>query len=196
VFIHDHAQRIRDRPIPDLDTARAGIDAVTRQRGLSEQSRHVLVNMARLALAARDPDQRRVREDDLHQIPERRTALAHALARVGLLQPAHTATPLGRSGALPMLVARSCEHCLTWSGKPERLCKGCRGFAANHPGAKRCRRCRRLLPVADGLCRFCQLVLNGGRDDPAVRDQLWLGGDLAPRLITHTTNTAGPSPSE
>jgi hypothetical protein len=114
--------------------------------------------------------------------------LAHALARVGLLQPAHTDAP---AGARPNLVARSCEHCLSWSGKAERLCKGCRRFAATHPDTERCRRCRRVLPVAHGHCRLCQLVLNGRRLDAAAPDQLWLGGHLAPRLIARAMESAG-----
>jgi hypothetical protein len=115
VFAPDHAQRIKDRPNPDLSAARVGIGAVVRERGLNEQSRHVLVNMARLALAARDPDQRRVFVDDLHQIPEQRTALAHALARTGLLQPGGAAAAGARGAtdaggpklrALPELVGQ------------------------------------------------------------------------------------------
>src|SRR6266498_3700656 len=65
------------------------IAEVAGELGRGARWRLAAVSMARLALAARDPDERLVREEDLDQLPAqlRRRDLAEALSRAGLLRP-------------------------------------------------------------------------------------------------------------
>lgn len=92
----------------------------------------------------------------------------------------------GRGAAgrpFPVSPQRSCEHCDSWGTR--KLCESCSSW--KHPGhpAGDCNRCgRKGIPLLDGLCRACCLHID--QHGPETREQpwtqLWLGGDLAPRL--------------
>src|SRR6266540_1405379 len=135
--------------------------------------------MARLALAARDPDERLVCEEALDQLPAqlRRRDLAEALSRAGLLRPRpglglaparlarRPPAACRRRLPRPAHPLRSCEHCLAWTGDGKRICD---------------------------CCRDCHLVLAqhalAGHDTDGrpggQGDQLWFGGGAAPQLWT------------
>jgi site-specific recombinase XerC len=204
-FLLEDAKRIRDRPIADLPAVERAITEVAGELGRSAYWRWVAVGMARLALAARDPDERLVREEALDQLPAQlsRRDLAEALRRAGLLRPRPglgqapvrlaPRPPAARQRRLPRPASslRSCEHCLAWAGDGKRLCGCCREWAANH-AVGTCRRCRRDLPLKQDRCRFCHLVLAqhalAGRHPNGHHgghgDQLWFGGSAALQLWT------------
>ncbi len=148
------------------------IAEVAGELGRGARWRLAAVSMARLALAARDPDERLVREEDLDQLPAqlRRRDLAEALSRAGLLRPRSglglapvrlaPRPPAARRRRLPRPAhpLRSCEHCLAWAGDGKRICHCCREWAHRHTVGT-CRRCRRNLPLKHDRCRSCHLVL-------------------------------------
>src|SRR6266542_340901 len=88
-FLLEDAKRIRDRPIADMSAVERAIAEVAGELGRGVGWRLAAVSMARLALAARDPDERLVREEALDQLPAQlcRRDLAEALRRAGLLRP-------------------------------------------------------------------------------------------------------------
>ncbi len=105
--------------------------------------------------------------------------LCAGLTRAGTLPP----RPRGSRAAVPVSPQRSCEHCDSWGTR--KLCESCSSW--KHPGypAGDCTRCgRKGIPLLDGLCRACCLHID--QHGPETRaqpwTQLWLGGDLAPRL--------------
>jgi len=181
------------------------IAEVAGELGRGARWRLAAVSMARLALAARDPDERLVREEDLDQLPAqlRRRDLAEALSRAGLLRPRSglglapvrlaPRPPAARRRRLPRPAhpLRSCEHCLAWAGDGKRICHCCREWAHRHTVGT-CRRCRRNLPLKHDRCRSCHLVLAqhalAGHDTDGrpggQGDQLWFGGGAAPQLWT------------
>jgi integrase len=204
-FLLEDAKRIRDRPIADLPAVERAITQVAGELGRGAHWHWAAVGMARLALAARDPDERLVREEALDQLPAQlcRRDLAEALRRAGLLRPRPglglvpvrlAPRPLAaRQWRLPRPAGplRSCEHCLAWAGDGKRICHCCREWAANH-AVGTCRRCRRDLPLKQDRCRFCHLVLAqhalAGRDTDrhlaGHGDQLWFGGGAGLQLWT------------
>jgi integrase len=175
-------QRIRDRVLPGFAEVEQRIRAIRDERGLSRSWCSLTVNMARLALAGRDPDERQVREEDLDQIPTQRRHLKEALRAVGLLRlrieppgPFHARYPF-----------RSCEHCLAWSGHGRRFCTPCLVWNRIYRNqVSTCGRCQRTLPLKDGQCRFCLLVLAEDLLGEGPVEQLWFGGaGFAPVLNT------------
>jgi len=187
VFTRGHAKRIKDRHIAGLQTAAREIACLAGKRGYGQSWRRRAAGMARLALAARDPAEDRVREEDLDQLPALidRRELAEALARAGLLRR-HHGVMLIRPGASGGGTdqRRSCEHCLAWGGDGKRICDPCREWERRHAVGV-CTRCRRLLALKKSRCRFCHLVLTEHGGDPRHGgDQLWFGGSIALQLST------------
>src|SRR6266511_3238270 len=82
-FLLEDAKRIRDRPIADMSAVERAIMEVAGELGRGVGWRLAAVSMARLALAARDPDERLVREEALDQLPAQlcRRDLAEAFRR-------------------------------------------------------------------------------------------------------------------
>ncbi|MGW7134489.1 hypothetical protein ACWGIA_39975 [Streptomyces bobili] len=77
----------------------------------------------------------------------------------------------------------SCAHCLAWTNDRAKICNGCKGWRHDHPTVSQCRRCQRQLPLRDGFCRMCTLVLRETEIDIsgtalAGGDQLWFGRGL------------------
>jgi hypothetical protein len=181
------------------------IAEVAGELGRGAAWRLAAVSMARLALAARDPDERLVCEEALDQLPAqlRRRDLAEALSRAGLLRPRpglglaparlarRPPAACRRRLPRPAHPLRSCEHCLAWTGDGKRICDCCREWAHRHTVGT-CRRCRRNLPLKHDRCRSCHLVLAqhalAGHDTDGrpggQGDQLWFGGGAAPQLWT------------
>lgn len=82
--------------------------------------------------------------------------------------------------------AGSCVHCLAWANDQLTLCHGCRGWRQLHPDVSECERCQRLLPLKQGKCRYCTLLLKETEVDVSGialvgGDQLWFGRELALR---------------
>lgn len=190
-FTIEDAQRIRGRHIPELDSIRPVIDQMRTDRRRSEAWTRLMIDMVRLALAAREPAEHLVGEEDIDVLPSQRGALIEVFRRAGLLRrrtvPGATRLPPRPRAALRQRMAprgvpqRSCELCLSWSGGNARICAACKEWRRRNP-AGRCRRCGDTLPVRDHLCRFCHQVLaeHSAGDTPV--DQLWFGGALAVQL--------------
>ncbi|MFF7250459.1 hypothetical protein ACFZBU_42085 [Embleya sp. NPDC008237] len=181
---HD-AVRIHDRDIPDLDTVFTELARIAAERGVTGATwSPTMRSMARLALAAREPGERTVRREVLPQLPQMHPTIGVALERTGLLAPRRmrlVAPGSSRHG--------SCEHCLSWANDRVRICARCWHWAHIHPRVGACDRCRRPLPLADGLCRFCTLVLAETEVDVSGialdgGDQLWFGREATSYLRT------------
>ncbi|MFG2133159.1 hypothetical protein ACGFNV_36035 [Streptomyces sp. NPDC048751] len=75
---------------------------------------------------------------------------------------------------------------MAWANDRKRLCFGCRGWRQLHPDVSACERCQRHLPLKQGKCRFCTLLLKETEFDVsgislAGGDQLWFGREFALR---------------
>jgi hypothetical protein len=152
-----HARRIKHRDLADYDRLKKAAIALATERGLSTAWWRMTCLMIRLTLAVRDADgDDRVREEALD------------------------------AASKPH---RSCRHCDCWGFRT--LCPGCSVWKDTpelHPVGD-CTRCARpAVPLRDGLCRACCLHLDqhGPHTRPETWTQLWLGGDLAPRLAMRT----------
>jgi hypothetical protein len=134
---------------------------------------------ARLALAARPPDERLVCSEALADLPQMAPTLHEALKRAGLLAPPRL-VPSWMSASLG-----SCRECLAWTNERDQRCTPCLNWGAGRQPAP-CHRCGLLLPLRDGHYRRCVLtVAETDYDLDDIRldggDQLWFGGPLAPR---------------
>ena len=180
-----HARRVRDRDLAGYDRLREAAIALAAERGLTTAWWRGTCLMLRLALAVRESDGGgQITREALDDLPKFRNAAAdvlrHAgLTRAGMLPP----RPRGSRAAVPVSPQRSCEHCDSWGTR--KLCESCSSW--KHPGhpAGDCDRCgRKGIPRLDDLCRACCLHID--QHGPETREQpwtqLWLGGDLAPRL--------------
>ncbi|MGY2116628.1 hypothetical protein ACW9HR_22210 [Nocardia gipuzkoensis] len=175
-FTIEHARRISDRPIADFETVATAIAELRYEHGRTSSWQYLALQMARLALAARDADQARVYEQDLQDLPELRAMTTEALRRAGLLDEL-------KVRAVPKDGLRSCEHCLCWEGARTKRCRQCWNWSQIHPPGI-CTRCRRHLPIKNDLCRFCQVLLAEHAPDQPPADQLWFGGEFALSLNT------------
>ena len=180
-----HARRIRDRDLAGYNRLREAAIALATERGLTTAWWRGTCLMLRLALAVRESDGGgQIMREALDDLPKFRNAAAdvlrHAgLTRAGTLPP----RPRGSRAAVPVSPQRSCEHCDSWGTR--KLCESCNSW--KHPGhpVGDCARCgRKGIPLLDGLCRACCLHID--QHGPETRaqpwTQLWLGGELAPRL--------------
>ena len=108
--------------------------------------------------------------------------LRHAdLTSTGILRPRRRPRPV-----VPRTPQRSCQYCDCWGTRA--TCPGCAWWKRQphlHPVGD-CGRPQ--VPLLDGLCRACCLHIDQyGRQARAESwTQLWLGGDLAPRLAMRT----------
>ncbi|WP_433662737.1 hypothetical protein ACQPW1_11660 [Nocardia sp. CA-128927] len=175
-FTLEHARRISDRPIADLEVVAATIAKLRSEHSRTGSWQRLALQMARLALAARDADQPRVYEQDLHDLPELRGTISEALRRTELLDELEVR-------AIPKDGLRSCEHCLCWEGARTKRCRQCWSWSQIHPVGT-CTRCHRHLPIKNDLCRFCQVLLAEYAPEQPPADQLWFGGELALTLNT------------
>ncbi|MFJ4644531.1 tyrosine-type recombinase/integrase [Streptomyces bobili] len=179
--------RIHDREIPDLPHLIAELRKIADERGVTAASwSRMTWNLARLALAAREPGERQVRPELVQQLPTMQPTVGEALRRAGLLAPKRP-----RLVPADELDYGSCGHCFAWANDRLTVCLGCRHWSYLHRGTGECRRCHRDLPIAesDGLCRFCRVVTTESEIDFAGialvgGDQLWLGREAAPQLRT------------
>jgi hypothetical protein len=188
------ANKIRDRVLPGFEQVVPVIRRLTAERGHDVGTGRNIIAMARLALAAREPDEYLVREEDLDQLPTHRRPVTEALRLAGLLRPRAGPAPRrlvrrprhARTERLAVLETpdRSCGHCLAWAGDDKPRCRACTEWERTHPAGD-CRRCQRELALTEGLCRFCTLAL---LEHPFARhsiDQQWFGlPGVAPVVIT------------
>jgi integrase len=179
------AWSIQDRDLPDFEPLREIVISHAADHGLSTQWWRVVCLMIRLALAIREADgDDLVREESLDDLPSFRDITARFLRGQGLLRPRRGSRPL-----VPHKPQRSCSHCDCWGYRS--ICTGCTPWKHQqelHPVGD-CARCRRpAVPLLDDLCRACCLHID--QHGPEARTQtwtqLWLGGDLAPRLAMRT----------
>ncbi|MGW0662193.1 site-specific integrase [Streptodolium elevatio] len=180
-----HAQRIRDRVIPEMAVVEAAIERRVTHRGMSRAWHQMAVHTARLALATREADQVLVEDRDLTYLPELRGPIAEILGEVGLLRRRLGRDRPTKNQHLPKV---SCGQCLTWWGNSRPVCNACSRWARGRTEGT-CDRCRRTtLPLDEGKCRLCLLTLlehslTGG---PSV-DQLALGSPDFPGLTSRGT---------
>ncbi|GAA3250997.1 hypothetical protein ACFO1B_43865 [Dactylosporangium siamense] len=139
----------------------------------------------RLVLAVREAEGAAlVDEMWLSAVPVQRHRLAAVLRDAGLLLARRPVVPLPRRRAP---VPRSCSACHSWAF--EETCTPCKLWRGRYPGAGRCERCGQPgVNLADEWCRRCH-VDHRWHPEPTfaamVATQLWFGGGLAPRLLTH-----------
>jgi hypothetical protein len=107
-----HARLISGRPGPELGPVTRIAAQMQAALGKSRGWRREVISMARLALAARDPDEDLVREEDLGQLPGLAHRAGEVLLLAGLLRPG----PAQLSPALRPVPG---------SGKPPGRCRGC-----------------------------------------------------------------------
>jgi len=179
-----HARRIKDRELAGYERLQEIAIALAAERGLTTAWWRGACLMARLALAVGEADGGQITREALDDLPQFRNATADVLRLAGLTRTgALPPRPRGARAAVPVSPQRSCEHCDSWGTR--RFCEGCDNW--RHPGhpVGDCARCgRKGIPLLDGLCRACCLHID--QHGPETREQswvqLWLGGELAPRL--------------
>lgn len=186
-FSSKHGGMIRDREIEDLPLVLDQLRIIADQRGVSSAGWfYDTWQGARLALASREPGERRVGAEMLADLPKMHPTIAEALKRAGLLRPARPRLVLASA-----FTRGSCEHCLAWNGVVRRVCAGCHHWERkpHHFPVSVCVRCCRELPTSAGHCRRCRLVMAETASDLSGAgmvggDQLWFGGEFAPLLRT------------
>jgi len=182
-----HARRIRHRELAGYEQLKDTAIALAAERGLSTAWWRGTCLMLRLVLAVREADgDDAIAEESLDDLPRFRNAVADVLRRASL-----TSTGILRPRRRPRPVVsrtrqRSCQYCDCWGSRA--TCPGCAAWKQQphlHPVGD-CGRPQ--VPLLDGLCRACCLHID--QHGPAARaeswTQLWLGGDLAPRLAMRT----------
>jgi hypothetical protein len=200
-FTLSQSWRISDRDIPELPRAVAELRKIADERGVRARYQwlHRVEGIARLALAARPPDQHKVPRALLKDLLYHGPTVGVALGRAGLCDerprpgpraPQLNAPRHGHGKTDEMLVG-SCASCMAWGNDRRVMCQHCRNWHSRHRrgGATEgeCTRCRRIVLVVEGLCRFCHVVLRETEVDFAGvaldgGDQLWFAGALAPAL--------------
>lgn len=184
------ARRIKDRDLTDYDRLKQTAIALAAERGLSTVWWRGTCLMIRLALAIRDADgDDLIGEETLDDLPGFRSAVVDVLRYAGLtgaavLRPRRRARPV-----VPAKPQRSCQHCDCWGFRT--LCQECANWKhhrVQHPVGD-CSRCARpKIPLLNGICRACCVHINthGPSAHAQSWTQLWLGGELAPRLAMRT----------
>ena len=185
-----HARRIKDRDLPDYARLQEIAIALATERGLSTTWWRGTCLMLRLALAVREADgDDLIPQETLDGLPRFRSAVADVLRHAG---PGTTGMLRPRRSPRPVVLAkahRSCRHCDCWGFRT--LCPGCSVWKHKpdlHPVGD-CVRCgRQNIPLREQLCRACCLHIDqrGPHARAETWTQLWLGGDLAPRLALRT----------
>jgi site-specific recombinase XerD len=185
-----HARRIKHRDLADYEWLKDTAIALATERGLSKAWWRSTCLMLRLALAVREADGgETIPEETLDDLPRLRNAVADVLRHAGLTS-ARLLAPRRRSRPVVLhKPQRSCQYCDCWGFR--RTCPGCSPWKHQrhlHPVGD-CGRCGRPdVPLWDGICRACCLHID--QHGPEARTeswtQLWVGGDLAPRLAMRT----------
>jgi integrase len=178
------AARVLEREVSGYAELAEDVAAYAAEHGLGHAWRNKVCRLLRLVLAARDADgETLVPEDILDGVRDLRSALGEILRRNGQLAPRRTPAP---RRPRPSPRPRSCRDCGCWGMRS--LCSGCVGWRRSRGYLLgRCHRCRRSqLPLLDGLCRCCTIVLaeHGEQMLHQPWTQLWFGGPFAPRLKT------------
>lgn len=107
-----------------------------------------------------------------------------------LAAPAPWHRPKGGRAVVPVSPQRSCEHCDSWGTR--KTCSSCVSWRHQGRPAGDCTRCRRRrIPLLDSLCRACCLHI-----DQHGPDQLWFGGELAPRLVVKSGTLGYAAPQQ
>ncbi|MEU7158480.1 site-specific integrase [Streptomyces chrestomyceticus] len=206
-FARTHAARIRDRHVPGFEAVAGHLRQMADERRIKVRTMWIwrLEGFARLALAARDPDQHQVAAEALHDLLYYGPVLGQALQRAGLLAsppPARLVPPRGtgptrQGGQRDPELRGQCTHCLAWANDRRTLCAPCTSWSTEvrkHGGSEaECERCHRTLLLSGGMCRRCRIVVVETEVDAAQvamvgGDQLWFAGLHAAALAT------GPMP--
>ncbi|GAA2128870.1 hypothetical protein [Actinomadura napierensis] len=189
-----HARRLRHRDLPDYENLKDTATALAAERELSKAWWRGTCLMLRLVLAIREADgEETIREETLDDLPRFRNAVADVLRHAGLTNAGLLAP---RRRPRPVVLhkpQRSCQYCDCWGFRT--TCPGCSPWKHQrhlHPVGD-CARCGRPdVPLLDEICRACCLHIDQHGPDARAESwtQLWLGGDLAPRL-TMRSGTLG-----
>ncbi|MFE2268542.1 hypothetical protein ACFXB4_04830 [Streptomyces lavendulae] len=162
---------IAGRPVDGWDRARAVLEAIEAEHGMTAGWRRKVGEMVRLALAVREAEgAERLPEGILRDLPTNGDAVRLVLLRAGLLEEADkpmrfsisdqpTRTPYITSPApLPPRAPRQCTDCCAWIPVARRagfICDPCRHWR-ERTGRGRCCRCGRDgLALRAGRCRSC-----------------------------------------
>jgi hypothetical protein len=180
------AARVLGRDVAGFAELAAAVADYATEHGLGHAWRNKVGRLLRVVLAARDADgETLVPEDILDGVRDLRPALREILQRSGQLAPRRRPFP-----RRPRQTSRqrSCRDCDCWGTRS--LCSGCLGWRRSRAyPLGQCHRCSRSqLPLLDGLCRCCAIVLaeHGEQALHQPWTQLWFGGLFAPRLKTRT----------
>ncbi|MFG2878753.1 tyrosine recombinase XerC [Streptomyces sp. NPDC048337] len=191
-FARTHAARIRDRNIPGFDAVAEQLRQLADERRVRARTVWIwrLEGFARLALAARDPDQHQVATEALKDLLYNGPILGQALDRAGLLAPPPPCRvvpprgtgPIRQGGQQDPELRGQCTHCLAWGNDRRVMCVACTSWC--HEIRKRggseaeCDRCHRTLMLSGGMCRMCRIVVAETEVDTAEiamknGEQLW-----------------------
>ncbi|WP_327342211.1 hypothetical protein [Streptomyces europaeiscabiei] len=192
---------IADRGIPGFEAFSEQLQQLADERRVRARTMWIwrLEGFARLALAARDPDQHQVATEALKDLLYNGPILGQALDRAGLLapppprrvMPPRGTGPTRQGGQRDPELRGQCTHCLAWANDRRVLCVACTNWC--HEVRKRggsaaeCDRCHRTLMLSGGMCRMCQIIVAETEVDTAQiamknGDQLWFARPHAPGL--------------
>ncbi|GGZ94944.1 hypothetical protein GCM10010371_63510 [Streptomyces subrutilus] len=210
-FARTHAARISDRTVPGFEAVREELRKMADERQIRARTIWLwrLEGIARLALAARDPDREQVAPQALKDLLYSGPILGQALHRAGLLAPTAShrlvpprgTGPTRQGGQRDLDLRGQCAHCLAWANDRRVLCAACTSWGYHirkHGGGEaECNRCRRTLMVSDGMCRMCRIIVAETEVDTAriamdYGDQLWFARPHAAGLAVgpRTSGTA------
>ncbi|MCP2314651.1 site-specific integrase [Kitasatospora paracochleata] len=189
VFLYPHANRIAGRDLPGAELVERIARELHAELGKGDFWKVTVIRHARLALATREAGEDLVDVRVLPDLPDLSAAVAQVLDRAGLLTRRIGVTapryrPYAEGRVVPHRVLRktSCRICLAWGGDHRPVCDRCQHWRRKFP-AGRCERCHRDgLPLKDGHCRLCHVVLAEHHGDGEPVDQLWFGGPNMPAL--------------
>ncbi|MFI6341075.1 hypothetical protein [Streptomyces sp. NPDC050535] len=200
-FARTHAARIGDRSIPGLEAVSQQLQQMADERRVRARTMWIwrLEGFARLALAARDPDQHQVAAEALKDLLYNGPILGQALDRAGLLAPPpprrvvppRGTGPTRQGGQRDPELRGQCTHCLAWANDRRVLCGPCTSWCSEMRkrggNEAECDRCHRTLMVSGGMCRMCRIVVAETEVDTAQiamknGDQLWFAGPHAAGL--------------
>ncbi|MFD3750190.1 hypothetical protein ACFWVT_07950 [Streptomyces cyaneofuscatus] len=199
---NDTIRALSERPVSGWDNAKAVLDEIAAERGLSRGARYRTAALLRLALAVRAAEGTRLLPEVLlRDLPDGRNTIRLVLQRAGLLASAPQPLRLFRTGrpASPTRPAtsraarcrspRSCADCQAWmpSGQYGSRCTPCQHWREKLARGA-CARCHRDgLPLRKGRYRGCRpyRLLDEARPTTSCYTQL---------LIDVPTGISGPLP--
>lgn len=212
-FARTHAARIGDRNIPGFEAVSEQLRQMADERRVRARTVWIwrLEGFARLALAARDPDQHQVAAEALKDLLYNGPILGQALGRAALLAPPpsrrmvppRNTGPIRQGGQRDPELRGQCAHCLAWANDRRVLCVPCTSWCLEirkRGGSEaECERCHRMLLLGSGMCRMCRIVLAETEVDTAQvamenGDQLWFTRPHAPGLAVGRLLAATAAP--